>query len=230
MHRYRSRPSLHPLIDRFFRMCTRPPPTRSIIHPIEPPYTQQPHQQPPPSSSPSFCADLLGWETLRLLPRDGRLLLAARGLRMLSFGLLAVVLVLYLKAAGLPESQIGLLFTLTLLGDGMFMWVCVVGMPRREGKGGRAFRGRTLTHTYMYTHTPNPPPPPFHTRTQFIKTAGVSLFMTTHADALGRRRMLRAGAVLKCATGAVFASSKNFYVLVAGTCVRAWCLCCVVCI
>ena len=40
---------------------------------------------------------------------------------MLSFGLLAVVLVLYLKEAGLPESRIGLLFTLTLLGDGAYV-------------------------------------------------------------------------------------------------------------
>ena len=41
--------------------------------------------------------------------------------------------------------------------------------------------------------------------------------MTTHADVLGRRRMLRIGALLKCVTGVVFSSTHNFPVLVAGT-------------
>lgn len=46
-----------------------------------------------------------------------RLLFAARLVRMFGYGLLGVVLVLYLAARGLEEAQIGLLLTLTFLGD-----------------------------------------------------------------------------------------------------------------
>ena len=49
--------------------------------------------------------------------RDIRMLFATRILRMFAYGLISVVLVLHLAAAGLSESQIGLLLTLTLLGD-----------------------------------------------------------------------------------------------------------------
>jgi len=49
--------------------------------------------------------------------RDIRLLFATRILRMFAYGLLSVVLVLHLASSGLSESQIGLLLTLTLLGD-----------------------------------------------------------------------------------------------------------------
>ena len=49
--------------------------------------------------------------------RDIRLLFATRILRMFAYGLLSVVLVLHLAASGLSESQIGLLLTLTLMGD-----------------------------------------------------------------------------------------------------------------
>jgi len=51
------------------------------------------------------------------LTRDGRLLFAARVARMFGYGFLAVVLALYLSALGLDETQIGLLLTLTLVGD-----------------------------------------------------------------------------------------------------------------
>ena len=54
---------------------------------------------------------------LRQLTRDGRLLFAARVARMFGYGFLAVVLVLYLVALGLDETRIGLLLTLTLVGD-----------------------------------------------------------------------------------------------------------------
>jgi MFS family permease len=49
--------------------------------------------------------------------RDVRLLFATRILRMFGYGMFSVVLVLHLAAAGLSESQIGLLLTLTLMGD-----------------------------------------------------------------------------------------------------------------
>jgi len=54
---------------------------------------------------------------LRQLNHDGRLLFAARIARMFGYGFLAVVLALYLAALGLDEARIGLLLTLTLVGD-----------------------------------------------------------------------------------------------------------------
>ena len=94
------------------------------------------------------------------MSRDIALLFAARAVRMFGYGLLAVVLVLYLDAIGIAATDIGLLLTLTLLGD-----------------------------------------------------AAVSLWLTTHADRIGRRRVLLAGAVLLLAAGLVFASTPVFAVL-----------------
>ena len=54
---------------------------------------------------------------LGLLGADGRRLFATRMARLFAYGFLAVVLVLYLAAAGLSEARIGVLLTLTLLGD-----------------------------------------------------------------------------------------------------------------
>jgi|WetSurMetagenome_2_1015567.scaffolds.fasta_scaffold18254_4 MFS family permease len=51
------------------------------------------------------------------LTADGRILFAARIVRMFGYGFLAVVLALYLAALGLDEWRIGLLLTLTLVGD-----------------------------------------------------------------------------------------------------------------
>ncbi len=94
--------------------------------------------------------------------RDVRLLFATRILRLLAYGFLSVVLALYLEAAGLADRQIGLLLTLTLVGD-------------------------TL----------------------------VTLAITTSADRLGRRRMLVLGAALMVLAGAVFASTRSFWILLA---------------
>jgi MFS family permease len=80
---------------------------------------------------------------------------------MFGYGLASVVLVLYLAALGLPDPVIGLLLTLTLLGD-----------------------------------------------------AAISLWLTTHADRVGRRRVLFVGALLMCLAGVGFASSSAFPVLV----------------
>jgi MFS family permease len=49
--------------------------------------------------------------------RDVALLFTTRALRLFAYGLLSVVLVLHLSAAGLDEGRIGLLLALTLLGD-----------------------------------------------------------------------------------------------------------------
>ena len=58
------------------------------------------------------------------LSRDVRLLFATRIFRLFAYGLVSVVLVLHLAAAGLSETQIGLLLTLTLLGDAAIsLWI-----------------------------------------------------------------------------------------------------------
>ena len=51
------------------------------------------------------------------MTRDARLLFLARAVRMFGYGALGVILVLYLAAAGLEAWAIGLLLTLTLIGD-----------------------------------------------------------------------------------------------------------------
>ena len=46
----------------------------------------------------------------------------------------------------------------------------------------------------------------------------VSLYLTTRADRIGRRRMLMAGAALMAAAGVAFASTRNlFFLILAGT-------------
>src|SRR5229473_3263679 len=54
---------------------------------------------------------------LKGLTRDGWLLFFTRFMRLFAYGSLSVVLVFYLIALGLSESQTGILLTLTLLGD-----------------------------------------------------------------------------------------------------------------
>ena len=94
------------------------------------------------------------------MTRDAWLLFAARAVRMSGYGALGVILVLYLAAAGFDAARIGILLTLTLVGD-------------------------TL----------------------------ISLYLTTHADRIGRRRTLVLGALLMAAAGVVFAGSTGFVVL-----------------
>jgi MFS family permease len=96
------------------------------------------------------------------LGRDGRLLFAARVARMFGYGFLAVVLALYLAALGFGEAQIGLLFTLTLVGDTV-----------------------------------------------------ISLWMSTHADRYGRRRMLVLGSLLILGAGLGFIATDRFFLLLA---------------
>src|SRR5215470_2131505 len=54
-----------------------------------------------------------------VLSRDRRLLFGSRTLRLFAYGLLAVVLALYLAAVGMSDRQIGVLLTLTLVGDAL---------------------------------------------------------------------------------------------------------------
>ena len=99
--------------------------------------------------------------SLRALDADGRLLFASRVLRMAGYGSLAVVLVLYLAGMGLDAVAIGLVLTLTLVGDAL-----------------------------------------------------ISLWLTTHADRLGRRRVLVAGSLLMVAAGVVFALTNALPLLI----------------
>jgi MFS family permease len=94
------------------------------------------------------------------LSRDGELLFAARSVRMFGYGAVAVILVLYLARLGFDGAAIGLILSLTLVGDTI-----------------------------------------------------VSLWLTTHADRLGRRRILIAGAALMAAAGLVFAITDHFLLL-----------------
>lgn len=99
-------------------------------------------------------------QDLRVLNSDGRILFGTRTLRLFAYGFLSVVLMIYLVQIGLSETQIGLLLTLTLIGDTI-----------------------------------------------------ISLWITTKADHLGRRRMLIAGSVLMVFAGVLFAITHDFVVL-----------------
>ena len=102
---------------------------------------------------------------LRHLTPDAWLLFATRCIRLFAYGSLSIVLVFYLVRLGLSESQIGLVLTLTLVGDTI-----------------------------------------------------VSLYLTTRADRIGRRRMLMLGAGLMAGAGIAFASTTRLWLLVvAGT-------------
>jgi len=81
-------------------------------------------------------------------------------MRMFAYGAVSVVLVLYLAGVGIAAPRIGLLLTLTLIGDVI-----------------------------------------------------VSLYLTTRADRLGRRRTLIAGAILMAGAAAVFAVTHDFWLL-----------------
>ena len=66
-------------------------------------------------------------KTLNSLSIDGRLLFVGRILRMFAFGSLSIILVIYLTELRLDNYQIGLLLTLTLIGDVLIsLWLTVV--------------------------------------------------------------------------------------------------------
>ena len=71
-----------------------------------------------PSTAPG------GLQIWRDLAHDGRLLFGTRITRLFAYGFLSVVLVLYLAQVGLQETEIGLLLTLTLIGDTFIsLWI-----------------------------------------------------------------------------------------------------------
>lgn len=66
-------------------------------------------------------------QALRILTPDGRLLMLARVVRLFAYGCLSVVFALYLAELGLTDRQIGLVLTLTLVGDAMLsLWIATV--------------------------------------------------------------------------------------------------------
>src|SRR5512136_643346 len=63
-------------------------------------------------------------QMLKTLTPDGSFLFITRVARMFGYGFLSVVLVLYLVQVGLSETEIGLLLTLTLVGDTIIsLWI-----------------------------------------------------------------------------------------------------------
>lgn len=63
-------------------------------------------------------------QSIGMLTSDGRVLFTTRIARLFAYGFLSVVLVLYLAQVGLSETQIGLLLTLTLIGDTIIsLWI-----------------------------------------------------------------------------------------------------------
>eukprot|EP00455_Lapot_gusevi_P003039 TRINITY_DN11257_c0_g1_i6.p1 TRINITY_DN11257_c0_g1~~TRINITY_DN11257_c0_g1_i6.p1 ORF type:complete len:488 (-),score=142.22 TRINITY_DN11257_c0_g1_i6:37-1371(-) len=58
-------------------------------------------------------------EVLKNLPSDAALLFLMRFLRLLAYGFVGLILMLYLSALGLSDPSIGALFTLTLFGDAL---------------------------------------------------------------------------------------------------------------
>lgn len=65
----------------------------------------------------SLLAQYLDVHALAALTRDGRLLFATRIVRLFAYGLVSVILFLYLTELGFSESAAGWLLTLTLIGD-----------------------------------------------------------------------------------------------------------------
>jgi MFS family permease len=75
-----------------------------------------------PAATPPIDAGLVA--SLRGIDRNGRLLFATRTLRLFAYGFLAVVLVLYLAGLGIDPFTIGLILTLTLMGDTLIsLWL-----------------------------------------------------------------------------------------------------------
>src|SRR5712664_570293 len=69
------------------------------------------------NTEPGMLSDLWSDSTVNSPNYDARLLFLTRFTRLFAYGALSVVLVFYLTGIGLSQSRIGMLLTLTLLGD-----------------------------------------------------------------------------------------------------------------
>ena len=70
---------------------------------------------------------MLAGNVLEDLAPDAILLMGCKAVRMFSFSFLAVILVVFLKELKFSESSIGLMITLTLLGDAVISMLSSVG-------------------------------------------------------------------------------------------------------
>jgi hypothetical protein len=70
-----------------------------------------------------------------VLTTDGYILFGTRLIRMFAYGFLSVVLVLYLAQLGLSEALIGLLLSLTLIGDAAISLWMTTSADRLAGVG-----------------------------------------------------------------------------------------------
>lgn len=68
-----------------------------------------------------------------MLTADARILFVTRAVRTFAYGLLAVILALFLAARGFDDTAIGLLFTLTLAGDAVLS-VAIASIADRVGR------------------------------------------------------------------------------------------------
>jgi len=75
--------------------------------------------------------------------RDTTILFATRIIRLFAYGFISIILALYLAAIGLSGSEIGLLFTVTLLGDAVVsLWITT--RADRIGRRGMLILGAIL--------------------------------------------------------------------------------------
>ena len=72
-------------------------------------------------------------DAIRHLSPDATQLFATRAIRLFAYGALSVVLVFYLVGSGLTAPQVGVLLTLTLIGDA----VVSIGLTTRADRLGR---------------------------------------------------------------------------------------------
>ena len=93
--------------------------TGKVAGAYEPLSIDEPNSPTPPrtQSSCQWISDVLALEVLRSLERDAQICVLCKMIRMFSFGFLAVMLVIYLVNLNFDMEDIGLMFTLTLLGD-----------------------------------------------------------------------------------------------------------------
>ena len=70
-----------------------------------------------------------------VLTTDGYILFGTRLIRMFAYGFSSVVLVLYLAQLGLSEALIGLLLSLTLIGDAAISLWMTTSADRLAGVG-----------------------------------------------------------------------------------------------
>jgi len=91
--------------------------------------------------------------------RDVVTLFTTRIIRLFCYGLLSVVLALYLAQVGLTERQIGLLFTLTLAGDAGIIGSIFFGANILAGISAllavRLAKRIGLINTMVFTHVPS---------------------------------------------------------------------------